>query len=115
MQRRTQAGSEWDWKGPGLIAGRSFQLGGFSVATMSSRFTRQGVPSMMSRQPSQRIATLSLTMVVIRTPSISIERDGSREPEALDAVRRSCHSRLARVGWTYRWMSGAEDHLPGGR
>jgi hypothetical protein len=36
------------------------------------------VPSMMSRHPSQRIATLSLTMVVIRTPSISIERDGSR-------------------------------------
>ena len=43
-----------------------------SGETMSSRFTRHGVPSMTSRQPSHRIATLSLTIVRIVTPMISI-------------------------------------------
>ena len=45
---------------------------------MSSRFTRHGVPGMTSRQPSQRIATLSLTMVRIVTPMISIGTEDSR-------------------------------------
>ena len=39
---------------------------------MSSRFTRHGVPSMISPQPSQRVATLSLMIVRMRTPMISI-------------------------------------------
>ena len=72
IQRRTQAGSGWNWNGPGLIVGRSVQATGASAATMSSRLTRQGVPSMTSRQPSQRIATLSLTIVRIWMPMISI-------------------------------------------
>jgi hypothetical protein len=45
---------------------------------MSRRFTRQGVPGMISRQPSQRIATLSETIVRIVTPMISIDREDSR-------------------------------------
>ena len=60
-------------EGPGLIAGRSVQATGASAATMSRRFTRQGVPSMISRQPSHRRATLSRTIVRIWTPMISIE------------------------------------------
>src|SRR5438128_822127 len=37
-------------------------------------FIRHGVPSITSRQPSHRIATLSLTIVGIRTPRYSIAR-----------------------------------------
>ena len=65
IQARTCAPSEWNWKGPGLTAARSVQEVAFSGATMSSRLTRQGVPSITSRQPSQREATLSWTMVRI--------------------------------------------------
>ena len=65
-------------EGPGLIVGRSVQATGASAATMSRRLIRHGVPSMTSRQPSQRIATLSLTIVRIWTPMISIALDGSR-------------------------------------
>ena len=56
----------------------SVQPTGVSAATMSRRFTRHGVPSMTSRQPSHRVATLSLTIVRIWTPMISIGGDGSR-------------------------------------
>ena len=72
------AGSPWNWNGPGLMVGRSVHATGDSAATMSRRFTRQGVPSMTSRQPSQRGATLSLTIVRISMPMISIATDGSR-------------------------------------
>ena len=55
IQRRTWLGSRWNWNGPGLIAGRSVQSTGDSAATMSRRFTRQGVPSMA--RGSRRSAT----------------------------------------------------------
>jgi hypothetical protein len=42
--------------------------------TMSRRLTRQGVPGMTSRQPSQRIATVSDTIVRIVTPMMSTAR-----------------------------------------
>jgi hypothetical protein len=58
----------------GLMTGRSVQSTGFSAVTVSSRLIRQGVPSMISRQPSQRAATLSLTIVRIWTPMISTGR-----------------------------------------
>ena len=76
--QRTWAGSPWNWNGPGLTSGVSVQSTGNSVATMSSTFTRHGVPSMISLQPSQRVATLSLTIVRMSTPMISIASDGSR-------------------------------------
>ena len=66
---------------PGLTSGVSVQSTGDSVATMSSTFTRHGVPSMISLQPSQRVATLSLTIVRMSTPMISIAGDGSRGPD----------------------------------
>src|SRR5215204_5199721 len=78
IQRRTQAGSGWNWNGPGLMVARSVQATGASDATMSRRLTRHGVTSMTLRQPSQRIATLSLTIVRIWTPMSSIGADGSR-------------------------------------
>ena len=53
---------------------------------MSSRFTRHGVPGMTSRQPSQRIATLSLTIVRIVTPMISIAPEDSRGPRTRQAA-----------------------------
>ena len=62
----------------GLTSGVSVQSTGDSVATMSSTFTRHGVPSMISLQPSQRVATLSLMIVRMSTPMISIAGDGSR-------------------------------------
>jgi hypothetical protein len=80
IHARTCAGSEWNWNGPGLTSALSVQSTGDSEATMSSRFTRQGVPSMISLHPSQRVATLSFTIVRISTPMISIASDGSRPP-----------------------------------
>ena len=42
IHRRTQAGSPWNWNGPGLIDRRSAQATGDSAATMSRRLTRHG-------------------------------------------------------------------------
>ena len=55
---------------------------------MSSRFTRHGVPGMTSRQPSQRIATLSLTIVRIVTPMSSIADEDSARTGARSVLRR---------------------------
>ena len=49
---------------------------GVSAATTSRMFIRHGRPSMTSRQPSQRIDTLSSTIVPMRTPRYSIAADG---------------------------------------
>ena len=54
------------------MAGASVQVTVVSVATMSRMFIRHGVPSMISRQPSQRVATLSWMTVGMRMPRISI-------------------------------------------
>ena len=54
---------------------------------MSSRFTRQGVPGITSRQPSQRIATLSWTIVRIVTPMISIDPENSRGDRPVSGPR----------------------------
>ena len=78
IQRRTQAASLWNWNGPGLMSGRAVQDTGVSTATMSSRLIRHGVPSINSRQPSHQRASLSLMIVRIVTPMISIADDGSR-------------------------------------
>src|SRR5258706_9988985 len=72
IQARTWEGSLWNWNGPGLIIGRAVQSTGDSAATMSRRLIRHGVPWITSWQPSQRVATLSLTIVRMWTPMISI-------------------------------------------
>ena len=54
------------------MAGRSVHEAADSGATMSRRLIRHGVPLMTPRQPSHRVATLSLTIVRIWTPMISI-------------------------------------------
>ena len=51
IQRRTQPGSPWNWKGPGLTAGRSVQATGASAATISS-----GCPSSWSGGCDRRLA-----------------------------------------------------------
>jgi hypothetical protein len=78
IQRRTQSGSPWNWKGPGLMTGRSVQDTGVSAATMSRRLTRHGVPSITCSHPSHRVAMFSLMIVRIWMPMISIGGDGSR-------------------------------------
>src|SRR6185436_444866 len=50
--------------------------------TMSRRLIRQGTPSITSRQPSQRLATLSSTIVSSRIPMISIGAILAGEPLA---------------------------------
>src|SRR6185295_18230800 len=47
---------------------RSAHETGVSAATTSRMFIRHGVPSMTSRHPSHRIATLSSTIVSMRMP-----------------------------------------------
>src|SRR4051794_29899281 len=54
------------------MAVRSAQLTAASGATISRGFTRQGVPSMISPHPSHRFATLSLMIVRMSMPMISI-------------------------------------------
>src|SRR4051794_39045177 len=54
------------------MAVRSAQLTAASGATISRGFPRQGVPSMISPHPSHRFATLSLMMVRMSMPMISI-------------------------------------------
>src|SRR5664279_3861383 len=118
IQRRTWAGSPWNWNGPGFSAGRSDQLAGTSVATMSSRLIRQGVPSITSRQPSQRVATLSLTIVVIRTPMISIGPILAPHPESraawqegLPGKARMTPSAFVMIH-TGGHVNGSPDHKP---
>ena len=71
IQRRTQAGSAWNWNGPGLIVVRPDQAGGISTAVMSMTLTRNGVPSITPPHPRQRAATLSLRIVGMRMPLIT--------------------------------------------
>ncbi len=74
---------------------------------MSRRFTRQGVPSIGSRQPSQRDATLSLTIVRIWMPMISIGSDGSRAVPAVVVRAAVRHDDNGPIGsaWYRLWLA----------
>ena len=61
-----------NWNGPGLIGDACSNDGATSVAMMSNTLTRNGVPTICSRHPSQRIALFSLMIVGILMPMISM-------------------------------------------
>ena len=75
-----------------------------------------GRPGMTSRQPSQRIATLSLTMVRIVTPMISIAPEDSRGRGCVGQGERSLRAPCrGPAGGSARWRPGSRGGPRSGR